>query len=73
MAPHTTFSVRKLILRFFQRGKTQREIADLTDTSMSSLNRTIVNFQKNWQDLKRLYSANLFVISTKNSLYRFRF
>ena len=31
MAPYTTYSVRKLILRFFQRGKTQREIADLTE------------------------------------------
>ena len=46
MAPHTTFSVRKFFLRFFQRGKTQREVADLTDTSKSSVNRTIVNFKK---------------------------
>ena len=30
---------------FFQRGKTQREIADLTDTSKSSVNRTIVSFK----------------------------
>ena len=46
MAPHTTYSVRKPILRFFQRGKTQRETADLTDTSKSSVNRTIVNFKE---------------------------
>ena len=46
MAPHTTYSVRELFLRFFQRGKTQCEIADLTDTSKSSVNRTIVNFKK---------------------------
>ena len=45
MAPHTTYSVRKLILRFFQRGKTKREIADLTDTSESSVNGTIVNLK----------------------------
>ena len=47
MAPHTTYSVQKLSRRFFQRGKTQREIADLTDTNKSSVNQTIVNF--NWQ------------------------
>ena len=41
MAPHDTYSVRKLILRFFQRGKTQREIADLTDSGKNSVNRTI--------------------------------
>ena len=46
MTPHTTFSVRKFFLRFFQRGKTQREVADLTDTSKSSVYRTIVNFKK---------------------------
>ena len=45
MAPNTTYSVRKLILRFFQGGKTQREIADFTDTSKSFDNRTIVNFK----------------------------
>ena len=49
MAPHTTYSVRKLIFRFFQRGKTKREIAHLTDTSKSSVNGTIVNLKKNWQ------------------------
>ena len=39
MAHHTMYSVRKLILRFFfQRDKTQREVADLTDTSKSSVN-----------------------------------
>ena len=47
MAPHTTYSVRKHTLCFlFQRGKTQREIADLTDTSKSSVDRTIVKFKK---------------------------
>ena len=39
-------SVRKLIFRFFRRGKTQREIADLTDTSKSSVNQTVVNLKK---------------------------
>ena len=46
MASSTTYEERKLIRRFFQRGKTQREIADLTDTSKSSVNRTVVNFKK---------------------------
>ena len=46
MAPHTTYSVRKRILHFFQRGKTQREIADMTDTSKNFVNSTIVNFKK---------------------------
>ena len=46
MTPHTTYSVGKPIFRFFQRCKTQRENADLTDTSKSSVNRTMVNFKK---------------------------
>ena len=46
MASNTTYEERKLIRRFFQRSKTQREIADLTDTSKSSVNRTVVNFKK---------------------------
>ena len=41
MAPQTTHSVRIFILRFFQRGKSQREIADLTDASKNFDNRTI--------------------------------
>ena len=46
MTSHTMFSVQKRILRFFQRGKTQRGITDLTVTSKSSVNRTIVSFEK---------------------------
>ena len=52
MIPHTTCSVRNLrILRFLQRGKTQREIADLTDASKSSVTRTIANFKNVWKML----------------------
>ena len=46
MAPYTTYFVRKLILRFLQRRKTQREFTDLTETGKSSVNRTIVSFKK---------------------------